>query len=419
MPNVSRIGIIGAGFIGRRAARRINATPGLEVSAVLTRRPVADVAGIPRELLTNSLDELIAGCDIVLEASGDAVYATDVLCRVADAGLPIVTMDSELHVTTGSYFASRCYITEADGDQPGATARLAQEVRLAGFSPLAYVNIKGFLNPDPSRKDMEYWAQRQGLALDQVVSFTDGSKLQIEQALVANGLCADLARDGMIGSTVEELKQTDHLAEAARQLGRPISDYVLCASAPPGVFILAESEEVDDFGDYGPTAKLRTAEGKAYLLLRPHHLCPLEIPRTLLEVAQGVGPLLNNGVAPHVGVGAVAKRAIGKGERIERALGSFEFRGMALTIAEHPDHVPICLMKGAVIRHALEPGQVVSFDDVELPDSRALEIYHGLRTGTLLPAADDAKPSQAASKEVHRRVFGAVRERKLKPTGLK
>src|SRR5690606_7210683 len=108
-----------------------------------------------------------------------------------------------------------------------------------------------------------------------------------------------------------------------------------------------------------------------------------------------------------------------KGERIERALGSFEFRGMALAMPEHPDHVPICLMKDAVVRQALEPGQVVSFGDVELPDSRALQIYHGLRTGQLLPAGSDPKPLQTASKEGHRRLLGAVAKRKLRSTRLK
>src|SRR5690606_12652561 len=106
-----------------------------------------------------------------------------------------------------------------------------------------------------------------------------------------------------------------------------------------------------------------------------HHLCPLEIPRTLLEVARGAAPLLHNGVVPHVGVRAVAKRAVKRGERIERALGSFEFRGTALAMADHPDHVPICLLSNAVVRESIDPGQVVSLDDVDLPESRALEIY--------------------------------------------
>ena len=43
------------------------------------------------------------------------------------AGRPVVTMDSELQVTTGSYFVGQGYITEADGDQPGCLARLHEE----------------------------------------------------------------------------------------------------------------------------------------------------------------------------------------------------------------------------------------------------------------------------------------------------
>lgn len=386
---MTRIGIVGTGFIARAALRRITANPGMEVSRILTRRPIESVEELPAELLTRSTAQFIDDCDVVLEVSGDAVHGTDVLLHAVAADRTIVTMNSELQVTTGSHFARVArYFTEADGDQPGATARLRLDVESAGFEALAYVNIKGFLNLDPSLEDMRFWAQRQGLALDQVVSFTDGTKLQIEQAFVANGLGADIVRDGMIGKQVRELRDTDFLVDAARVAGGPISDFVLCPSAPPGVFLLARSEHADALGDYGPTAKLRTAGGQAYLMLRPHHLCPLEIPRTLIEIERGAPPLLNNSTSPRIGVAAVVKGPLRAGKVVPRAIGSFEFRGMAVRIVEHPQHVPLCLLADARLKRDMAAGEIVQFDDVELPPGAALSLYLSLR--------DDAVTSSSA-----------------------
>jgi predicted homoserine dehydrogenase-like protein len=264
-----------------------------------------------------------------------------------------------------------------------------------GFRPLAYVNIKGYLNNDPCLDEMEHWAEAQHLRLDQVVSFTDGSKLQIEQALVANGLDADIACDGMLGRTVPDLRATGFLGALAEQSGRPVSDYILCPGAPPGVFLVARHEEFTMHGDYGPFARLRTIDGEYGILLRPHHLIHLEVPRTVLGVINREPPLLNNSLNPRIGVAAVAKRPLKRRAKLERGLGSFQVRGSAVELLSHAQHVPICLLAGAVLRRNVEPGQMLSFDDVELPESRALSIYRDLLTETLAAAPSDVPEGPA------------------------
>ena len=369
---------MGTGFVARGAWRCLQKTPGLKVTGILTRREAEQVEGVPPDLLTDSLDELIEKSDLVFECSGDAIHATEVLEKVMSAGRPVITMNSELHVTTGSWLARRGYITEADGDQPGCLARLKLEAQVMGFTPLAYVNIKGYLNNDPCLEEMEHWSKVQHLRLDQTVSFTDGSKLQIEQALAANGLDADIVCDGMLGRTVPDLRASGFLGALAEQRGRAISDYILCPGAPPGVYIVARHEEFTMHGEYGPFARLRTADGEYGILLRPHHLIHLEVPRTVLDVVRGDPPLLNNSIAPRIGVAAVAKRPLKAGTVLSRGLGSFEVRGMALDLKANPGHVPICLMVNARLRRKVDPDQVLTFDDVELPESRALTIYREL-----------------------------------------
>ncbi len=378
VPASTRIGFSGTGFIARQVADVLRrCVDDLSLSRVLSRRPKDSIEGFDASLVTDSPADLAQNCDIVFEASGDAIQATRVVEAAIEAERPVVTMNSEFHVTTGTAFVGKGYVTETLGDQPGCQALLYREVKSLGFDVRALVNIKGFLNPDPPLEDMKYWAARQQLALDQTISFTDGSKLQIEQALVANGLGAAMAKRGFLGGTVADIKDSEYLGDAA--IDRPVSDYVVCAAAPPGVFILATHPVGDEFPDYSPYAKLKTANGKYFLLLRPYHLCALEVVKSLRDARDGAPKLLDNGPEPHFGVAAIAKQDIAADTEIDKALGSNLFRGEAVGIAQDPDHVPICLIRNARLTRPVSRGQAMHFDDVELPASRALELYETIR----------------------------------------
>ncbi len=375
---ITKIGIVGTGFIASGLAHLIRNSKDFQISKVLTRRQIDSISDFPRESLTYSLNELIDTSDIIFECSGDVIHATEAVLAATNANKKVVTLNAEFHVTTGSYFVRKgAYVTDADGDQPGCLARLKMEVEGMGFEPCAYVNIKGFINLNPERKDMEYWSDQQGIRLEQVVSFTDGTKLQIEQAFVANGLGATIPPDGMFGARVESLNDLDFFIKASEEAGMPISDFVLCKGAPPGVLIVAKSKEADRLGNYivGP---LRTKEKLGYILLRPYHLCHLEALNTLRRVVLGEPMLINNSEKPHLTVAAVAKRKMLPGEVIVRGAGGFDVRGVAVQLQSHQNAVPICLLQNTKIIRNIEPGQIVQFEDVELADTTALEIYRGL-----------------------------------------
>ena len=371
-----RIGLVGTGFIGSGLARLIKSSPDFEISNVLTRRDSANIDGFNADLITNSINQLVDNADIVFESSGDVVHATEVVLAATNAQKKVITINSEFHVTTGSFFTRRGdFVTDADGDQPGCLARLNQDVVGMGFKPMAYVNIKGFINHNPEQKEMEYWSKLQKLSLEQTVSFTDGTKLQVEQAFVANALNATIAPGGMTGARVESLNDMDYLVRLAEAAGEPISDFALCKGAPPGVLIVAKSDEADYLGDYTPVKPLRTKDGLAYILLRPYHLCHFEGLNTARKVIRGESMLINNSAKPRLTVVAIAKRKIAQNEIIERGAGGFDVRGIAVHMQDYKNAVPICLLTHAKVVRELAPDQVVSFDDVILDESKALEIY--------------------------------------------
>lgn len=388
MPDTTTVGVSGSGFIARGfflAARRTPPVPGCTVRRVLTRRDLRTCAEFPApDLLTNSLDQLVDECEVIVECSGDVLHATRVVDAALRAGRVVVTMNAEFHVTTGSYFVGRGTLTEAHGDQPGALAEIAERARAMGFLPLVYGNRKGYYHPDPPRDQMEYWAREQGISLDQVIAATDGTKIHIEQALVANGLGATIAPDGMLGLAVETLAEGGAvLAEHARRLGRPLADYVIAPTAPAGVFLI---------GDHDPRQQpflsyFKLGEGPSYMLVQPHHLCHLEIGRTIRRMLEGGPPLLDNSPHPRIGVAAVAKRPLAPGHRIRRGIGSFDLRGEAVHLAAHSHCLPIGLVADAVVRRPIQPGQRLEIDDIELPDSLAFEAWR--HTASARAAADE------------------------------
>ncbi len=366
-----RIGIIGTGFIARGLMQTLKYADDLRVSRVLTRREPSGAADFPLDpkLLTQDVQDVIRESDLVVECSGDVIHGTDAIEAVLKAGLPVVTMNSELQIVTGTQLARMGTLVEAEGDQPGSTAALVQDALDMGFQPLVYGNIKRFLNLNPTPEEMEYWSKRQGISLDQVTAFTDGTKVQIEQALIANGLQGTILCRNLSGIPCKALEDGAYrLAEMADGVGQPIADYVLSPTAPAGVFVVAKhSAEQKPYLEY-----LKMGEGPYYIMVKPYHLCHLEIPRTIRHVLSGgTRYRFNNGQTPSIQVVAVAKRKIEKGEMLKRGLGSFVVRGEAVKIKNCPEGVPIGLLQGATFTRPVQEGQIVTFADVEIPESRA------------------------------------------------
>lgn len=379
-----RVGIVGTGFISCHFLASLAYQDRFHLETVLTRRPLDSCKDYPgTALLTDSVDQLIANADIVLECTGDPVFATDIIDKVMAAELPVVTMNSEFHVTAGTRFVGRGTLSESHGDQPGCQAALLEEALELGFTPLVLGNMKGFQNLDPTLEDMQFWGKKAGISLPMVTSFTDGTKLQIEQALVANGCGARIARDGLLGPAMDDLRAAgDLLAAEARKLGAAISDYVISPKLPHGIFVVAEHGA----DQHDALAYFKLGDGPFYVLQKPNIFVHLEIVRTMARIIDGGPPLLNNSAEPTVSVATVAKRALKPGHKIAKAIGSFELRGIAVDITGHRGHVPIGLIQDAVVCKPVTAGDILSFDDIEVPQSLALEAWLETEAGVLARA---------------------------------
>lgn len=368
-----RVGIAGTGMVARGLALLISYKKDMVVSGILTRRKglITDLK-VSQSLVTQDLSRIMGNSDIIFVSTGDPVYSTEIIYKAFSYNLPVMTMDADTQVVSGSWLSKRGRLCESDGDQPGCLAALKEDVEEMGFAPLVYGNIKGFHNQTPTREDMEYWSKKQRFSLSSVTSFTDGTKLQIEQCLVANGLNASIACQGLTGERISDLKAGAlSLAQKAHDLNKVLSDYIISAEAPPGVFIVGTHHEA-----LAPDLKTyKMGDGPFYLHYKPTHLCFFETPKTIKRLYYNDHILLNNGSQPTVGVAALAKHELLPGTIINKAIGSFELRGEAKNIGEQPDMVPIGLMSHAHIKRKIEPGQVITFDDVDIPESLALTAW--------------------------------------------
>ncbi len=364
----TRIGISGTGFIARGLASLLASDPARwRLGPVLTRRNPTQVEGFSGLRITRDPETMIAGSDIVVECSGHVAEARKVILAALAQNRPVLTMNTEFQVTLGAEFAASGMVFEAQGDQPGSIVALAYETSLMGFEPLVYGAQKGFLNHSPTRDDMLHWSLKQGISLHAVTAFTDGTKVQMEHALVADALGGGIARQGLLGPTACNLVEgAEIIAQESYLRGTPLSDYVLLPGGSGDVFVLAtHSAPPEELSYY------KLGCGPHYLIVRPFHLGHFEIPISLANMVSGRAPLLRASNPSRHSVAAIAKHDLPAGLHITRAVGSFVMRGEALEKTAVPDHAPIGLIENACLRQPLRAGQMVMMDDLEFADSIA------------------------------------------------
>ncbi|MGF1450428.1 MAG: NAD(P)-dependent oxidoreductase [Opitutales bacterium] len=378
-----RLGIIGTGFIATHLASEVLRRGEPQLTSVLTRRALDTVQFPVPGSLTNSLEDFLNACDVVFECSGDPFHAFEVVGEALSRGKPVLTLNPEFHVTVGSHFAGQGLLSEAAGDQPGSLAALHRNALEWGFEPRALLNLKGFYNPDPTPEDMRFWAEKKGNSVEMITSFTDGTKIQVEQCLVANGLGLGIAQEGLVGLETRDFQQAaHHFGTLAEARGQALSDFILDRNLGHGVICVA----THDPSQQNALMNMKMGAGPFYVL---EHFCCLlgfEALQTLRQVVDSGQPLLTNSAAPRYGVAALTKKPIAAGTTVSRGAGSFLLRGSTVELARRPGHLPICLAHDITFQRDLEPGHIVTFDDIAIADSPVVNAWKAIEATALAPA---------------------------------
>jgi predicted homoserine dehydrogenase-like protein len=320
------------------------------------------------------------GIDAVIEVTGSVELGARVALGAIENGKHAILMNAETDGTVGPIlkaYADRAGVvyTNADGDQPGVIMNLYRFVRGIGVRPVLCGNIKGLHDPYRTPTTQAEFARRWGQSPQMVTSFADGSKISFEQAIVANATGMRVARRGMHGPTVETgtpVERTVDLYPPEDLLEGPgIVDYVVGAVPAPGVFVLGTHDHPRQ-QHYLELYKL--GQGPLYCFSTPYHLCHFEVPTTVARAVLFGDATIAPAGPPRVDVVAVAKDDLAQGATID-GIGGY----MTYGVAENADTcvaerlLPIGLAEGSRLLRAVARDEVLTLDDVELPDGRLVD----------------------------------------------
>ncbi|MFC1680933.1 homoserine dehydrogenase [Pseudomonadota bacterium] len=394
-----RVGLVGAGAMGLGIARQIGITPGMELAFAtdlslpsaeraarasgqnaapvapgrdLARRPGACLFGDDSlAVLTDPAIEF----DVLVEASNSIGPAAR-YCRAAIEGARhVVLMNAEVDLALGPLLQqeakrSNVVVTSDGGDQHGVLKRMIDDILLWGFRIVQAGNIKGFLDRYATAEGLAEEAAKRYLDPVQCCAYTDGTKLNIEMALIANGLGLLPARPGMEGPACADVHEVMTLFDFDGYGDTGRVDYVLGAEPSGGVYVVGHC---DDELQMRYLNYYKLGEGPYYLFYRPYHLCHFETPRVIAECALAQEALLRPDHGRVTDVYAYTKRPVRAGTSIEHGIGGDHFYGL-IDERDNGGRVPITLLEPddgsrAVVITNLEKDQPLTWDDVEIPET--------------------------------------------------
>ncbi|MER3587649.1 MAG: NAD(P)-dependent oxidoreductase, partial [Mastigocladus sp. ERB_26_1] len=233
-------------------------------------------------------------------------------------------------------------------------------------TPLLCGNIKGLQDPYRNPTTQEAFAKRWGQKAHMVTSFADGTKISFEQAIVANATGMKVAKRGMLGYNfdghVDEMTKM-YDVDQLKELGG-IVDYVVGAKPGPGVFVFATHDDPKQ-RHYLNLYKL--GEGPLYSFYTPYHLCHFEVPLSVARAVLFQDYVLSPLGAPIVDVVTTAKIDLKAGETLD-GIGYGQCENSH--VVQERNLLPMGLAEGCRLKRDIPKDQVLTYDDVELPEGR-------------------------------------------------
>jgi len=336
-----RVGLTGAGCMGAGIARQIAITPGMELAWVADLCPEqAAAAAALGETKISGTDTLALlaqhPVDVFVEATNSIAPAFLYCQAAAWSGAHIVLMNAEVDLAYGPELHALSretgkVITSDAGDQHGVLATMIDEIELWGFEILQAGNIKGFLRRDATAAELVEEAAKRNLSPIQCCAYTDGTKLNIEMAVLANSLGYLPTKVGMTGPKAQRVEEALQLFDFKSRPSTGTVDYLLGAAPGGGVYVIARCPHPTQI-PYLSYYKI--GDGPAYLFHRPYHLCHLETPRAIAMAALYRQAILSPAATKLTDVYAFAKRHLKSGLEIDHGIGGDHFYGLIASCAE-------------------------------------------------------------------------------------
>jgi predicted homoserine dehydrogenase-like protein len=397
--NPVRVALVGAGYMGRGITLQIERyIPGMKLVAISNRTvsraerayTEADIESVKFVETVSQLENAIArdqyaitddaillcqadNIDAVIESTGEVEFGAQVTMEAIEYHKHVILMNAELDATVGPIlktYADRAgvVITNADGDQPGVMMNLIRFVRTIGYNPVLAGNIKGLQDHYRTPETQKGFAAQHSITPQMATSFADGTKISMENAIVANATGFRVGKRGMYGPSCSHVSEAVHLFPIDQLLNGGLVDYILGAEPGPGVFVLGYNDNPvrQSYMKY-----FKMGDGPLHVFYTPYHLPHLEVPltaaRAVLFGDAAVAPI----GAPVCDVITVAKRDLKIGEVLD-GIGGFTCYGVIENsgICHPQELLPMGLAEGCSLKRDISKDQVITYADVELPPGR-------------------------------------------------
>ena len=400
--NPIRIGMVGAGYMGRGMAAVIERNMvGMRVVAIANRtvetaeRAFADAGIDTSEQVRDqtALDGLLdrggravtsdplllcraPGIEAIIECTGEVEFGARVATEAIANRKHVLLVNAELDATVGpilKVLADRAgvVITNADGDEPSVAMNMFRFVRSIGYRPVLAGNVKGFLDHRRNPDTQKGFADANGQRPFMVTSFADGTKLSLEAATLANATGFKVRQPGMEGRRLGHVKELLDLYDPKELLDQGLVEYVLGAEPGSGAFVIGYNDD--------PTlmpymSYFKMGDGPLYMFYRPFHLTNVEAPLSVARAVLFGDAAIAPAGGPVCEVATIAKRDMEAGEELD-GIGGYNCYGLIGNVedARRDDVLPIGLADGGRLTRAVAEDQPIRNADVTLPEGRLID----------------------------------------------
>jgi predicted homoserine dehydrogenase-like protein len=314
--------------------------------------------------------------DIIVEVTGTLVPGAETVLRAIERRKHVVLLNAELDSTLGPIlrtYADRqgVVITNIDGDEPGVAMNLLRYLRTLGLRPVAAGNLKGMIDPYRTPETQREFAQKYGQNPAIVTSFADGTKMSMEEAILANASGFGVGKRGMYGPRCKHVNEIAGLLPAEQMLDTGIVDYALGAEPGTGAWVVVHEP---DPRKQAHLAYLKMGNGPFYVFYTPYHLPHIQVASTIARAALTSDPTTVPLGAPVCDVIAIAKRDLRAGEVLDgvggfMAFGTLENRAPARA----EGCLPMGIAGGCTLTRDVAKDQPLTYADVSLPPDRVID----------------------------------------------
>lgn len=394
-----KIGIIGIGAMGKGLLYQSMVTPAIVPAVICDHNlprciSALEEFGLPYKIVDRT-DDMIAAieakyvavcCDgnllvkcpllsAVIEATGTIIPAAGFAFAALENKKHLILMNSEIDLIFGPLLRHTAQqngvvCTSCDGDQYGAMKHLIDDIHAWGFELVMAGNIKGFLDRYANPAMIEHEARIRNLDVRACTSYTDGTKLNIEMALIANEIGMKTSTPGMQGPICSKVQETLQLFDLANlwEPGKPLVDYILGAEPGGGIFIIGHN---DNPYQQKMLKYYKMGEGPFYLFYRNYHLCHIEAMNSVISAVRFHKTLMMAKSGFQTNVYSYAKRDLPAGTILD-GIGGFNCYGLIENVSEQGscEGLPICLADNISLKNPIKKGQRILLTDVFTDNNR-------------------------------------------------